>query len=280
MSGTDPYLHPLHKEMYDAFEPAGWDTTEDRPKLFLDGKRIDLKNSQGPLRGTVAKLSSTNDKTFSPIAARLEVKRLAILEMRGADLSAIKSCQGLTHLMINWATKLSDISVISNFAELEFLEITDAPKIASIAPLAALKKLRWLCFQGGVWNANYADSLDHLSGLSRLEALVLLNLRVGEGGLRPLASLTSLKSLFLSNQFETADYAYLAAHLSQTRCESFAPFIKLGSEVTKHDIMVTGKRKPFLNSRDPKDQKKLEKYVAAFEKLKREFEAVITRDRR
>ena len=264
------FLHPLHKEMYVALDAAGGDKTEDRPKLFLDGRRVDLKAETGELSGKAARLSSTNDKTFPAIASRLDVERLSIDEMRGADLSALAGCSRLTHLSIDWATKLADLSVLAEFAALEFLEITDAPKIASIAPIGGLTNLRWLCYRGGMENANRADTLAHLAGLSNLEALVLLNLKIDEGGLRPLAALTHLQELIVSNQFETADYAYLSVHLPDTRCEAFQPYQKVLNE-RYGDIMVTGKRKPFLKSREAKDQARLAKYVAAFETMQAEF---------
>ena len=36
--------------------------------------------------------------------------------------------------------------------------------------------------------------------------------------------------------------------------------------------MVTGKRKPFLNTRDPRDKARLARYVAEFEALKSGFQ--------
>lgn len=272
MDDADVYLHPLQKQMYDAIERAGSDNSEDRPKLFIDGKRISLKRETGALLGTAARLVSTNDKTFPSIVERLDVEHLAIGEMRGADLSALANCTRLKHLHINWATKLADLSVLRTLGDLSFLEIEDAPKIETIEPIGALTKLRWLCYRGGMWNANHADTLEHFSGLSNLEALVLHNLKVSKGGLKPLAALKSLRFLALSNQFETEDYAYLSVQMPETECAQFAAYQQLNP--SKYgDIMVTGKRKPFLKSRDPKDQARLQKYVAAFKEMQDRFRA-------
>ena len=270
MDDASLYLHPLQKEMYDVLARAGVDNTEDRPKLFIDGRRVDLKTEAGAFKGTTARLNSTNDKTFPDIAGRLDVEHLSIGEMRGADLSALANCKRLTHLHMNWATKLADLSVLRTFGALSFLEIEDAPKIETIEPIGALKNLRWLCYRGGIWNANHADTLEHLAGLSKLEALVLHNLKVSKDGLKPLAALKSLGFLALSNQFETEDYAYLSVHMPETKCAQFAAYQHYNSS-NYGDIMVTGKRKPFLKSRDPKDQARLQKYVAAFKKLQDGF---------
>ena len=108
-----------------------------------------------------------------------------------------------------------------------------------------------------------------------LQVLVLHNLTVAEGGLRPLAGLNRLKALLLSNQFVTTDYACLAVHLAQTDCAQFAAYEDLASETGGKNVMATGRRKPFLNSRDAKDQKRLDRYLRDFEALKAEFRAEI-----
>ncbi|GAB5487351.1 MAG: leucine-rich repeat domain-containing protein [Parasphingorhabdus sp.] len=273
MDDANLYLHPLQQEMYNVLAKAGFDDSEDRPKLFIDGRRVNLETEIGALKGTAARLNSTNDKTFPDIAGRLDVEHLSIGEMRGADLSALANCKRLTHLHINWATKLSDLTVLRTFGALTFLEIEDAPKIESIEPIGALTNLRWLCYRGGIWNANHVDTLEHIAGLSNLEALVLHNFKVNEGGLKPLAVLKSLRFLALSNQFETEDYAYLSIQLPETQCAQFAAY-QQGNDSTYGDIMVTGKRKPFLKSHDPKDQGRLEKYVTDFKKLQDRFRSI------
>ncbi len=264
-------MHPLIDQMREDLEAAGSDGSEDRPKLHIDGKRIDPVGS-GALAGVAAKLCSVNAKTFPPIAARLDVERLTIVEMRGGALEDL-NCPRLTHLNITWATKLADVSAVSGWRDLEFLELTDTPKVHDLSPVADLKKLRALVFQGGMWTKNRAATLTPIADLPALEVLMLLNLAVDEGGLRPLARLKALQAMFLSNQFETADYAYLSVHLPRVACDQFAAYQKTSIGDQYGDIMVTGKRKPFLKSRDPKDQARLAKYLAAFDKLKAEFQA-------
>lgn len=266
-------MHPLIDQMREEMDAAGADASEDRPKLHIDGQRVDLGGT-GKLSGLAARLCSVNAKTFGPIAERLDVERLSIVEMRGGELGALK-CPKLTHLSITWATKLSDIGAISRFKQLKFLELTDTPKVRDLTPVAALQKLRALIFQGGMWNKNRAVSLAPISELAGLEVLMLLNLAVDDGGLRPLGRMKRLKSLFLSNQFETSDYAYLSVHLPKTTSDQFAAYQKLGNNRQYGDVMVTGKRKPFLHSRDAKDQARLAKYETAFEKLRAEFQAEI-----
>ena len=217
-------MHPLIDQMRDELNEAGADETEDRPKLLIDGARVDPGTDAGRLTGTAAFVASVNARTFPPIARRLDVERLSIVEMRGGELADLACCARLTHLAITWATKLADISAIGTCRALRYLEITDAPKVRDLAPLADLKALRVLVYQGGIWNKNRAASLAPLTELGQLEVLFLANLAVEDGGLRPLAGLNGLRALFLSNQFETADYAFLAAHLPGTECPAIRSF--------------------------------------------------------
>ena len=66
-----------------------------------------------------------------------------------------------------------------------------------------------------------------------------------------------------------ADYAYLAARLPQVECDMFAPFVPLGQAIGGSDVMVVGKRKPFLNA--SRDADRLARYVRDFERLQSGF---------
>jgi hypothetical protein len=104
--------------------------------------------------------------------------------------------------------------------------------------------------------------------LPKLEELALTNLRVESGGLRPLAKCRSLKTLVLSNQFDTEDYAYLSVALPQVQCRSFAPWVRVNHS-NGNDTMITGRRKPFLNSKT--EASKVAAYEEAFKRLQRQF---------
>src|SRR5690606_36837426 len=109
--------------------------------------------------------------------------------------------------------------------------------------------------------------------LQNLQTLTLRNLRFMDNSLKSISMLSSLKHLNISNQFETSEYAYLAAKMPNTQCELFQAYTicKLtdANQELVWDRMVTGKRKPLLLS--SKDGKKLEKYVQDFDNLKSSF---------
>lgn len=186
--------------------------------------------------------------------------------LKAAPLASVR---GLRHLAIRWNTKVSDLSPVGRISSLETLILEDTPKVMDLAPLAGLHALTAMEFSGGIWNKNHAISLEPLSRLPALEELHLLNLVLGTGGLRPLALCSKLKTLLVSNQFETEDYAFLSVRLPNTECRMFAPYVRLDEPIEGKDVMVVGKRKPFLSS--TLDAKRLARYVRKFEQRRAEF---------
>ena len=88
--------------------------------------------------------------------------------------------------------------------------------------------------------------------------------------LEPIAELKELQELSISNQFPTKEYAKLSVALPNTKCDKFEAYVHLPSSIGDKDIMVVGKRKPFLNSNSKVDMKRLEKYQEQFKLLQSE----------
>ncbi len=262
--------HYLDTLMNDLTNDGKW-RDDTKPKVFLDGREVDLAHERGLLSGRVASIIDANAKTFAPLVERLDVEKLGLFDVRTGDIGVLARLTRLTHLSIVATTKVSDISVLRDLPGIRVLSIEDCPKIADLAPLTSLGGLLAFNFSGGMWNANRAATLAPVGHLQNLEELRLLNLRVQDGGLRPVAGCSALKHLSLSNQFETADYAYLSVHLSDTECEMFAADTPLTKPIGGKDVMVTGRRKPFLNAEA--DAARLARYRAEFHRLQEEFRA-------
>lgn len=250
------------------FPKTDW-SGEDKPVAIVDGQVIPLSDDDGPLRGSAAWVVGVNDRTFPALCARLRVASLAFYEMRVSDLGPLAALDGVRELGITWNTKVVDLEPLRSLRGLELLVLQDIPKVRSIDPIGELEHLDSLDFSGGIWNRNRAESLEPIGRLQSLQELVLTNLAVASDGLRPLARCGSLRRLRLSNQFATEDYAYLAARLPDVECDMLAPFVPLGQAIGGNDIMVVGKRKPFLNA--SRDADRLARYVRDFERLQTGF---------
>ena len=247
---------------------VSWDGG-DRPLVLVDGVRYRAGEwPVGPVRGQAAYVVGCRQEAFDALVAQLDVERLQLYDMRVADVGALRRLPSLQHLAIRWNTKLSDLAPLAGLP-LRSLVLDDTPKARDLAPLATLLELQHLELTGGVWSRNTAASLEPLGALPRLEELALLNLKVESGGLRPLAGCHALRRLRVSNQFETADYAYLAARLPAAECSRFAPYTRLDPAIGDKDTMITGRRKPLLDSR--KDAERIARYELAFWEMQRRF---------
>jgi hypothetical protein len=95
------------------------------------------------------------------------------------------------------------------------------------------------------------------------------------GRIQPLAALQGLRSLdFPPNQFTTRQVAWLRAHLPESvRGRALGPTIAFdeGFEYNgkNRDVLLVGKRKPFLNS--TLDARRIERHVSEFRKMVDEF---------
>ncbi|MCJ1908965.1 hypothetical protein [Planococcus ruber] len=99
--------------------------------------------------------------------------------------------------------------------------------------------------------------------------LGLSNIKVANESLQPLAELKGLKELAISNQFSTEEFAKLSVALPNTTCDKFSPFVRVVLP-DGLDLMVVGKRKPFLNSTN--DSAKMKKYEERFRALQEAFQ--------
>lgn len=244
-------------------------TKDDKPVLVVDGVLHRLKSLPESVSGQAAYGVGLTERDLGKLASHVDVVMLHLYELRAGDLGVLHGIPRLQHLKIHWNTKVADLSGISALTRLETLALVDTPKVNDLSPLEALVQLAALEYSGGIWNTQHAASLEPVAALPKLEELILTNLKVESGGLRPLARCKALKTLTLSNQFETEEYAYLSVALPDVECAAFQPWIRAALPDGR-DTMITGKRKPFLNS--VTDAARIAAYEDAFRKLQTRFE--------
>jgi hypothetical protein len=248
-------------------------TARDKPILIVDGELYPMRALSRTVSGNAAYVVGAGDREVSALGTLVDVEFLRFYELRAARLEPLSQIQRLRHLKIEWDTKLRELDAIAALENLETLIVIDTPKVRDLSPLKALTHLAALEYSGGIWNKQHADSLEPLASLPKLEELVLTNLRVQSGGLTPLARCRSLRTLRLSNQFDTEDYAFLSVALPQVQCDSFHPWVPV--ELSNGaDTMITGRRKPFLNSST--DGARIAAYERAFRALQAKFASEIS----
>lgn len=250
---------------------SSWDS-KDKPVVVTDSGVRPLSDIQDPIEEPRAYVVGLSQKHFELACDVLrDVRWVHFYEMRVGELEPIAGLRSLRHLAIRWNTKVSSLEPLRSLERLRTLVIEDTPKVRDLDPIGDLASLEALEFSGGMWNAQRPESLEPLGRLRTIEALRLFNVKVGTDGLRPLERLKTLRTLEVSNQFDTADYAFLSVRLPNTVCSMFAPFVRrdFSGRVGDQDVMVVGKGKPFLNSTT--DAQRLAGYVRRFEALQRGF---------
>ena len=252
------------------FVNAKWDA-EDKPIVVLDGQPFPIRSIKATISGDAAYVVGVNQASFMKLCESLRATKLRFYEMRVSDLSPLRQIGDISHLAIEWNTKITDLSPISFLKSLRSLKLEDTPKAKDLSPIQDCQELRHIEFSGGIWNKNTAANLASLASLPELRSLILLNLKLDSGGLRPLAGCRKLEQLTLSNQFPTEDYAYLSVCLPDTQCDMFAPYVPISTPIDGNDVMVVGRRKPFLNSKA--DKQCLEEYATKFKILQAQFVA-------
>ncbi|TLP59319.1 hypothetical protein FEE96_17100 [Parasedimentitalea maritima] len=222
-----------------------------------------------PVTAKAASAAGVSHSDFERLATFLDVECLSIKKLQSSGLLALVKFPRLRALFINWAPKLETFTGLENAKHLRLLSLVQFPKITDITPICELRDLPALELFGGHSKPQVIHSLDGLGDMPSLQELTLVNLKVIEDGLRPLARSVSLRDLRVSHQFDTEDYAYLAAKMPHLRCDLSVPFVSIGNCGSGKDVKVTGRRKPFLNSKTDAD--KLARYVQKFEKLVADF---------
>ncbi len=239
------------------------DVSSEDLALFGDAKKIERIKEFPNIRRVW--LNGANQKQFDQIISMVNPIVFKGYNLRVPNLELLQEFSKVEELSIEWNTKSESISALSNLKALKVLQIQDFTKVHDLGPIEGLVGLVALDISGGVWNTFKVDSLAPIAGLKRLQYLCLSNIRVFDESLSPVSFLKQLKKLVISNQFPTEEYARLTASLTNTECDYFRAFIDLKQKIGEHDVMVVGKRKPFLNK--VKDSEKIERYQKAFDAL-------------
>ncbi|MBO6515005.1 MAG: hypothetical protein JJ975_00460 [Bacteroidia bacterium] len=218
-------------------------------------------------------LINLNEPVFHSIIEKVNPRFLHVYGCKVTDYSPLEHFNLLEICIVIWNTKARQLWQVEANTALRELHIENLAKLHDFTQLRDAHSLRYLGIEGGMWEKQTVTSLDMLNGLSNLERLRLVHLKIVNGGLQPLADLTQLQSLGLSNAHKTEDVAWLSTRLSNTICNLFAPYVEvefIADGELEYDVMITGSRKPFLHS--TKDKEKIAKYVEKYEALVRKFQ--------
>jgi hypothetical protein len=206
---------------------------------------------------------------FNTIIGQVNPKLMYLYNVKAKDISLLAKLTNLETFRIEWNTKSDSLWDLTGNTSLKQLDIVDFKKLTDFSPLQKCPWLESLGLEGGVWNAIQPDTLKPLIYLKKLRLLDLINIKVKDESLEPIGHLKQLEKLRISNQFPTEEYARLSVALPNTECSHFRAYIKLQTAIDDKDVLVVGKRKPYLNSQT--DSKKLKKYEEQFKDFQKKY---------
>ncbi|MFC4712997.1 leucine-rich repeat domain-containing protein [Planococcus dechangensis] len=245
------------------------DIDQDSEEIWIYGKTkgIELLASFSNLKKLW--IYSVNQQEFDQILSQVNPEMLYIYNMRVENLSLLSNLTNLQTLSLEWNTKALSLWNISKNTRLNALSIEGFSKIRDIEPLMQAKKVEYLNLQGDHNNKLRIKTLEPLKHLDKLRYLGLSFIRVEDESLKPISNLKGLKVLAISNQFPTEEYAKLSVDLPETKCSKFFAYERLYQAISGMNIMVVGKRKPYLNLQ--KDAEKVKKYENQFKEMQEAY---------
>ncbi len=222
------------------------------------------------------RLSSATQQQFDSLAALIDPVSLMLDCVRADDFSALPRMSRLRNLVIDSNARLADLDFLTPLQELESLELRAIKQPLDLTPLAQLTGLRRLVIDGGFSRVMKAKSVAPLAALKQVTTLQLVAVRFEDQSLAPLAEMTALTDLQITNFFPVEAYAELHALRPDIKSDRLAPYsqsrakhftIGEGGQLIEEEggeYMVTGKRKPFFKK---SEADRLQRYVDDWNKL-------------
>lgn len=151
------------------------------------------------------------------------------------------------------------------------MRVEDFTRLYRLDDLCAGEALRELIICDAVWDKSIFETLEPLGTLKGLLSLSLHPKRIDDGRVQPLGSLTNIEKLSIpTNLFTTEQIAWLRARLPETvESNALTPLVPLTRPLEidgkPRDVLLVGKRKPFLNSK--LDAARIRNHVLRFEEM-------------
>jgi hypothetical protein len=245
----------------------------------IGGGRVtatDLEQLHATPDATAAAVSGLDQATFEHFVTE-HAHRYSQIRLwkcpRVTDLTPLEDLAGLEVLDVYWNQRATRLWDLSRTTRLRALALSDIRHLHDLSALADGTALTEMHLGDAINDVSTYDTLEPLSGLVGIQRLWLVPKAITDGRIQPLGGLTGLLALRCSMRlFTTEQFAWLRAHLGDhVRSDALDGVIRTPTSLGEHDVMVTGKRKPFLNSTTQAER--VAKYEAAYAHLVATFRA-------
>lgn len=186
----------------------------------------------------------------------------------------MESLDQAEYIVYFWNQRAETLWDLSRTKSLKGFSFDDFTRMHDISQIGTATSLQELQFGDVIWRKYILDTLEPIEGCKSLKDLSFSAKRILDDRVEPLAHLKRLERLhFPSNQFSTAQVAWLKAHLPKTvTSKMLQPYFKLERPLVANgtkDTIIVGKGKPFLDS--SRDNRRIERYAEQFNTMHQWF---------
>ncbi|AEB76385.1 hypothetical protein [Clostridium botulinum] len=191
-----------------------------------------------------------------------------------SDFTKLEQLPNVEYLLFFWNKQVTHLWDLSKNIHLKGISFDDFTRMHTLKEIPLAPALEELYFGDKVWNKYVFESLKPLCSAQKLKNLIFSAKKINDSDIKPLATICNLVRLeFPPNLFTTEQVAWLTANTKNVNSSVLSPYLKLEhpidyDEIIK-DVLVIGKRKPFLNSNQ--DKKRLDKYENNFYNLVKKY---------
>lgn len=187
------------------------------------------------------------------------------------DFSPLEDLTRLEEVNIYWNIRSDKLWNFSRNDSLRTIRVSDAKKMTLNPDLVKTSRvLENVFFCGSMFNNYPLQSLESFAGMPQLKHLGLGCIRLMDHSLDALKTLPGLERFdFDAGMLTTEEIAWIVAKYPQLSGRCLCAYNK--EDAIMNDVRVCGFRKPGLDL--PKDQKRLDRYVAQFNALVEQYRA-------
>lgn len=193
------------------------------------------------------------------------------------NLSLLGTLPQLEYVYFFANQRVTSLWDMRNNLSLNGICLEDFTRLNSIENIQTAPALRHFSIGNAVWSTMTIDSFLPLAG-TKISNLSFTGKGIRDNDLSFLAEMKQLKTFdFATNLYTTEQVAWIAANFPHL--EGYALKAKLDFPATEHDpasVLIVGKRKPGLPLEG--NEARIQKYVDAFEALKKRYKGVPYRD--
>ena len=181
------------------------------------------------------------------------------------DFSPLEDLTRLEEVSLYWNIRSDKLWNMERNKSLRTISISDAKRMTRKPELLKTSKVIERVFlSGSIFNNFSVESLDCFAGMPALKQLHLGNIRLLDKRMDALNTLPALERFdFDAGMLTTEEIAWIVAKYPHLSGSALCAYNR--EDAILNDVRVCGFRKPGLDL--PKDQKRLDKYVAQFNAL-------------